>query len=166
MEKDTFFKQVFDKHYETLCVYAARFTRDMDDAEDVVQDTFVKWWEIIGNKPSASTRAYLYQMVKNACIDRARARRNDTVNINVLIDDEESLFQPEAENDSRVDILLEAIDALPEKAHRVFVAICVNKRKYKEVASEMNVSVNTIKTQFSRSLKFLRERLGEVPRDR
>ncbi|MDR2414088.1 MAG: sigma-70 family RNA polymerase sigma factor [Odoribacteraceae bacterium] len=165
MKNDTLFKQIFDKHYEGLCLYAARFTRDMDDAEDMVQDAFVKWWEIIEKKPSASTRAYLYQMVRNACIDRVRQRKNDTININSLADDAESLFQPEAENESRMDILLEAINALPEKAHQVFVAICVNERKYKEVAREMNVSVNTIKTQFSRSLKFLRERLNEQRRD-
>ena len=162
MKKDTLFKQIFDKHYEALCLYAARFTRDTNDAEDMVQDAFIKWWETIDKKPSASTSAYLYQMVRNACIDRARQRRNDTININTLPD---TLPQPDPDPDYRLDILLEAVDALPEKAHRVFMAICVNKRKYKEVALEMNVSVNTIKTQFSRSLRLLRERLNETPND-
>jgi RNA polymerase sigma-70 factor (ECF subfamily) len=161
--KDILFKEIFDKHYEPLCLYAARFTRDTDDAEDMVQDAFVKWWETIEKNPGASTRAYLYRMVHNACVDRARRRPDDTVDANSLADELEELFQPEAENDARVDLLLEAIDALPEKARQVFTAICVNGRKYKEVASEMNVSVNTVKTQLSRSLKILRDRLAGVP---
>ena len=150
-KKETLFKEIFDKHYELLCLYATRFIHDTDEAEDMVQDAFVKWWETIEKKPAASTRAYL----------RTRQRQNCTVNINALPDDLEILFQPDSGNDSRADHLLEAIDTLPEKAHQVFVAICVNERRYKDVANEMNVSVNTIKTQLSRSLKLLRDRLGK-----
>jgi RNA polymerase sigma-70 factor (ECF subfamily) len=128
----------------------------------MVQDAFVKWWETIGKRPAASTRAYLYQMVRNACIDRLRRPRNDTVSINSLADEMDILFfQPEAENDSRADLLLKAIDTLPEKARLVFTAICVHERKYKEVADEMNVSVNTVKTQLSRSLRLLRDQLNK-----
>ncbi|MDR2130494.1 MAG: sigma-70 family RNA polymerase sigma factor [Odoribacteraceae bacterium] len=165
MKKEALFKEIFDKHYEALCLYAVKFTRDMSDAEDMVQDAFVKWWEVIEKNPAASTRAYLYQMVRNAGIDRVRQKRHDTVDIHTLVDSLEFLFQPEAENDSRIEALLEAIDTLPEKARQVFMAICVNERKYKEVAHDMNVSVNTIKTQFSRSLKLLRDRLNEKTRD-
>ena len=60
-----------------------------------------------------------------------------------------------------MDKLLEAIEALPEKCRYVFVAICVDNKKYKEVADEMHVSLNTIKTQLSRSLKLLRESLNK-----
>jgi RNA polymerase sigma-70 factor (ECF subfamily) len=132
----------------------------MNEAEDMVQDAFVKWWETIEKRPATSTRAYLYQMVRNACIDCLRRPRKDTVSIHSLPDEMDALFfQPETEHDSRADLLLKAIDTLPEKARLVFTAICVNERKYKEVADEMNVSVNTIKTQLSRSLRLLRDQL-------
>lgn len=108
-----------------------------------------------------SARSYLYRMVRNACIDLSRAKKYDTVDINSLADQLEYFFHTESEEDSTMDKLLEAIEALPEKCRYVFVAICVDNKKYKEVADEMHVSLNTIKTQLSRSLKLLRESLNK-----
>jgi RNA polymerase sigma-70 factor (ECF subfamily) len=158
-KKDTLFKEFFDKHYEPLCLYAAKFVSDLAEAEDMVQDAFVKWWETIEKRPEATTRAYLYQMVHNACIDKLRRPRDNTIDINTITEETETIFQPESETDTRADRLIEAINNLPEKARLVFTAICVNDRKYKDVAAEMHVSVNTVKTQLSRGLRLLRQRL-------
>lgn len=160
--KEKAFTAVFDKNYETLCLYAVRFTEDLVEAEDVVQEAFVRFWEMYRDRLTVeNARPLLYRMVRNMCVDRARAKRWSTVDAEVMADQLVYYFQPESEGDSKIDLLMEAVRNLPEKCQQVLVAICFNEKKYKEVAEEMSVSVNTVKTQLARALKLLREGLNK-----
>ena len=162
MNKEKLFVDLFNKNYKALCLYAVKFCGDFSEAEDIVQEVFVKFWDVYREEAGTmSVRSYLYQMVRNACIDLSRAQKYDMVDVNSLADQLEYFFQLESEEDSKMDKLLEAIEALPDKCRYVFMAICVNNRKYKDVAEEMHVSLNTIKTQLSRSLRLLRESLNK-----
>lgn len=160
--KEKAFTAVFDKNYETLCLYAVRFTEDLVEAEDVVQEAFVRFWEMYRDRLTVeNARPLLYRMVRNMCVDRARAKRWSTVDAEVMANQLVYYFQPESEGDSKIDLLMEAVRNLPEKCQQVLVAICFNEKKYKEVAEEMSVSVNTVKTQLARALKLLREGLNK-----
>lgn len=160
--KEKAFTAVFDKNYETLCLYAVRFTEDFVEAEDVVQEAFVRFWEMYRDRLTVeNARPLLYRMVRNMCVDRARAKRWSTVDAEVMADQLVYYFQPESEGDSKIDLLMEAVRNLPEKCQQVLIAICFNEKKYKEVAEEMSVSVNTVKTQLARALKLLREGLNK-----
>ena len=160
--KEKAFTAVFDKNYETLCLYAVRFTEDLVEAEDVVQEAFVRFWEMYRDRLTVeNARPLLYRMVRNMCVDRARAKRWSTVDAEVMADQLVYYFQPESEGDSKIDLLMEAVRNLPEKCQQVLIAICFNEKKYKEVAEEMSVSVNTVKTQLARALKLLREVLNK-----
>lgn len=160
--KEKAFTAVFDKNYETLCLYAVRFTEDLVEAEDVVQEAFVRFWEMYRDRLTVeNARPLLYRMVRNMCVDRARAKRWSTVDAEVMADQLVYYFQPESEGDSKIDLLMEAVRNLPEKCQQVLVAICFNEKKYKEVAEDMQVSVNTVKTQLVRALKLLREELNK-----
>lgn len=160
--KEKAFTAVFDKNYETLCLYAVRFTEDLVEAEDVVQEAFVRFWEMYRDRLTVeNARPLLYRMVRNMCVDQARAKRWSTVDAEVMADQLVYYFQPESEGDSKIDLLMEAVRNLPEKCQQVLIAICFNEKKYKEVAEEMSVSVNTVKTQLARALKLLREGLNK-----
>lgn len=159
---DVDFEGVYDRNYAALCLYAVRFVRDFTEAEDLVQEVFVRFWEVLQKDGKCDcARGYLYRMVRNACIDHLRGKKTGTVDAVLLADELVDFFQPESEEGAGIDRLLEAVERLPEKCRQVFVAICVNERKYKDVADEMQVSVNTIKTQLSRGLKLLREGLDK-----
>ena len=45
-DKEKTFTMVFDKNYEALCLYAVKFTEDFWEAEDIVQESFVRFWEM------------------------------------------------------------------------------------------------------------------------
>lgn len=62
----------FEQYYRPLCIYAMHYLHgDVDRAEDVVQDCFVKLWQ----KEADNDKAFLFTAVRNACIDLLR--RND-----------------------------------------------------------------------------------------
>jgi RNA polymerase sigma factor, sigma-70 family len=162
VNREKLFVDLFNKNYKALCLYAVKFCGDFPEAEDIVQEVFVRFWDVYQEEAEGiSARSYLYRMVRNACIDLSRAKKYETVDVGLLSDQLEYFFHTESEEDSKIDKLLEAIEALPDKCRYVFTAICVDNKKYKEVAEEMHVSLNTVKTQLARSLKLLREGLNK-----
>ena len=61
---------IFQQYYRPLCLYATHYLHDIDEAEDVVQDCFVKL--ISRSIMPENIKAFLYTSVRNACIDRLR----------------------------------------------------------------------------------------------
>lgn len=159
-------KILFDNYYRALCVFALRFLNSFEDAEDVVQEVFVNFWEKKkGCEFSGSLRSFLFGAVNKAALyhlrnsDRMVFEGLET-HLNQLMEEE----MPESDEDIalRKQKLFREIEALPEKCREVFVAIVLENLSYKEVAEKLNVSVNTVKTHYSRALKQLREHLDII----
>lgn len=64
------FKDLFGRYYRPLCLYAIHYLKNVQAAEDAVQDVFVTYWErgVAADDP----RAYLYRMTRNKCVDILR----------------------------------------------------------------------------------------------
>jgi RNA polymerase sigma-70 factor, Bacteroides expansion family 1 len=153
-------KELMNKYYSQLCVVSVQYTDSLEIAEDIVQDVFLRFWE--ENKLlSAETnpKAYLFRSVRNASIDYIR-KNNYRVFIDIeetnLISDEEI---NEEELSSQYERLYRIISQLSPQERAVLNAIVVENKRYKEVAEEMNISVNTVKTYFARALRTLRKEL-------
>ncbi len=157
-------KGLFDLYYQPLCVFALKFFDSIQEAEDIVQDTFVQFWENEKYKSvDTSLKAYLFMSVKNKCL------RQLELNKRIYFDDIESLVEvliAEKRDNSgleeRIKVLNAEIEKLPPKARKVLELIVFKGLKYKEVAEELQISINTVKTQFSRSLKLLRNSLDLI----
>ena len=67
-EKD--FKQIFETYYPRLLRFAGEYTGDRHEAEDIVQNVFLRFWEKRASlPPDTNLNAYLLTMVKNQCMD-------------------------------------------------------------------------------------------------
>ena len=149
-----------NQYYSQLCVVSVQYVDSLEVAEDIVQDVFLHFWE--ENKLfSAETnpKAYLFRSVRNASIDYVRRYNNcvftDLEEANLISEEE---INPE-ELASQYEHLHQIIEQLPAQEKAVLIAIVVDNKKYKEVAEELNISVNTVKTHFARALKTLRKEL-------
>ena len=154
---------LFKQFYKPLVMYAAKFVGCPEDAEDAVQDVFVKLWESRQFESiERNVRSYLYQSVYNRCMDMLEANRGIRVELsdNVLGFTEED--KPNAEEwNTRMEEIYAAIENLPPRTRTIFKAIMLEGQPYKKVADEQHVSVNTIKTTLQRALTTLREELGD-----
>lgn len=157
-------RKLFDRYYIPLCVYSMQITNSFEQSEDIVQDFFISFWEKkIYNNINSNLRNYLFLSVRNLSL--AAIKRDKTV---VISDTEKELYAVPSDDYDPEEVaemlhkLYQEMDKLPEQARRVFEEIILNKRRYKEVAQEMNVSVNTVKTQLSRALKRLKGSLNVV----
>ena len=123
--------------YRPLCLYAMHYLcGNIDEAEDVVEDCFVKLWEHQSDHP----KSYLYASVRNACIDHLRKSKNIVVDMEPkdlegFITDDEA--QERSEREAK---LWSAIDKLPERCRLIFLMSKRDGLKYKDIAESLGIS--------------------------
>ena len=157
------FKNVFDSYFPSLCVFAHRFVQDEDIVKDIVQDVFVKIWNTVTEFESEkSMKVYFYLSTKNACFDHLKKekRRNLSSDINEEIGIEDKVVIDEIIREETYRILEDAIIQLPEKAQEV-IRLNLNGLSNQEIAEELDVSINTVKTHKLLAFRKLREIFGK-----
>ena len=156
-------KMLFDNYYQALCVYALRFIDSFEDAEDVVQDVFLSFWEARkGKEFEGSLRSYLFGAVRKRAlrfVEETGRHVFENINdhLNDFLDDAEDMDGEKAQVEKEK--LYEAVNQLPDKSREVFLAIVLDNMSYKAVAVKLGISVNTVKTHYARALVNLREYL-------
>lgn len=153
------FDILFKRYYRPLCLYAAHYLNgDIAASEDIVQDCFVKLWQQdhADKRSITDKRAFLYTLVRNACIDTLRRQHPEMTNIDPsdleeVISDEEAVDRSEQEAK-----VWEIIDALPDRCREVFLMAKRDGMTYNEIAEALNISVKTVEHQISKALKKLR----------
>lgn len=158
------FDAVFRRWYEPLCHYVARLTDDdMDEAEDLVQQVFVKLWEQRDRLDIAwSLKAYLYKAVHNAALNRLRAAntRSKYLEYNA-VQLENAPIQPDDNARELTERLQKALDMLPPQCRHVFELSRFEDLKYREIADQLGISIKTVETQMGKALRLLRLQLAD-----
>jgi RNA polymerase sigma-70 factor (ECF subfamily) len=165
------FKTLFDIYYSDLFKYAITFVHPDEDAEDLVQDFFVKLWE----QPhllaaTVSLKGYMYRSIYNSCINfitrthlRFRNLEPDTVNKldELFLSDQKDSAETGLLTAELTDAIEKAVDLLPVECGKIFLMSREEGHTNREIARELQISENTVKVQIHRALSKLREELAE-----
>lgn len=151
------FEAVFRAYYPFLCNYATKITKEATEAEEIVQELFVRLWEKRDTiSITTSLKQYLFRATKNLCLNHLRHRK--------IKDEYELIVSRENETDYFIEEQLEilqlidkAIASMPAKRQEIFRLSRQQGLKYKEIAQILSISVKTVETQISLALKTLRE---------
>ncbi|XOV94755.1 MAG: RNA polymerase sigma-70 factor [Bacteroidota bacterium] len=159
------FELVFNDYYGLLKSYAQRFLDDEADAEEVVQETFIKFWEKCESlDPLSSIKNYLYRSVHNSCLNFIKHQKvKDTYKqyiIEFMEEGEESVYNEEGEK-STIEKIIAEIDKLPPKCQEIFKLSRFEGLKYQEIASHLNISIKTVEVQMGKALRVLREKFKD-----
>ena len=159
------YEELFDKWYEPLCRYAYSILRNMDDAEDVVQKTFCKLWDQRETlNIQSSINSYLYRIVHNDCLNTVHQQTNHKEhNLNYISAFEsstDSVNEHLATSELQAAIN-KALEALPPQCKRVFEMSRIEQLSYSEIATQLDISTNTVENHISKALKLLRVDLKE-----
>jgi len=154
------FNKLFDRYFYPLCSFASAITRDNSDAEDIVVDCFARIWEDRSSLLiQSSLQNYLITIIKNSAITHLRKNNKHYVDVDeiskIFIAEEIDLIQEASIYNS----LYEAIGKLPDQRRLILKMAAFDEKSYQEIAQELGISVNTVKTQMSRAYKFLRSEL-------
>ena len=153
------FELLFKEYYRMLVIFAAKYLRSSEEAEELVQQVFVTFWEKApATDINVSLKAYLYRWTANACINRIKHLKiKDKYaqfamqEIQSGFDDNLSFSEPDLKDNIR-----RAIDNLPEKCREIFVKSRFENKKNAEIAAELGISEKTVENQMTIALKKLR----------
>ena len=167
------FDSIYINNFSRLFLFAKEYVLFDEEAENIVQDIFLMLWEKRDAlRVDVSLTAYLFTLVKNKCIDFLRHRMveqmysenvkheyNEELNVKLFaLESFDHNFSSEEDIET---LLRNAIDKLPERCRLIFIKSRIEGKKYKEIAEELNLSVNTVEGQISIALKKLREELKD-----
>ncbi len=158
------FDTVFRMYYQPLCRYAQRMLEgDPDDAEEIVQQTFVKLWEQRERLDIQWTlKAYLYKMVHNRCLNWIRDHRSRQAPLEIQEDaSAASGAADQLHGDDLQRAMAAALDKLPPQCRKIFELSRFEELKYREIADQLDLSVKTVEVQMGKALRLLRSYLSD-----
>jgi RNA polymerase sigma-70 factor (ECF subfamily) len=157
---------LFENHYSALCNLSYRFVGDIDKAEDIVQDVFVKIWDDRASiDPNRNVKSLIYTMVKNHSLEILRREGiGNKIRQNLNISDSHDPFLVDEEKIEKYQLLDQiyvSIRQLPPKCGHIFTLSKVNGLTYIQIAGQLNISVKTVENHMGKALKLLREMMSK-----
>ena len=151
-----------DRHGAALVLFARQWVLDRADAEDIVQEAFVRFWR--SRQRAADPTAYLYACVKHCALDWQRGRKRQTRREAAAARPEaETLLVGSLEQDERRAAIDVALRNLPENQREVLVMKIWGGLTFPQIAAALQVSANTAASRYRYALAKLREQLAEEP---
>jgi RNA polymerase sigma-70 factor (ECF subfamily) len=165
------FELLFDRHRALVYRFAYQMTSRRDDAEDVVQEAFVRAYQNLHRyRDEAKFTTWLLRIVTNLCTDQARMSQRrtaleqqeamgalDWMTIGEQLDPVQNL-----EEDRRKLALRKALNALPTHHRSVIVLRDIEEREYPEIASILGCTVGGAKLRVLRARRALRDRIAPL----
>ena len=162
------------QHMEALYRTALRMTKNESNAEDLVQEAYVKayrFWDRF--EPGSNCRAWLFKIMTNIFINEYRSKTRSPMSVNVdELDDnfiygqlavDQTTRNPEQELFSRIfdDDIKKAIESLPDDFRLVVVLAFLEGFSYQEIADIMDLQLGTVKSRLHRGRKLLQKALWD-----
>ncbi len=166
----TEFERIYFEFFDVLFALCFQYTSDKSVAEGIVQDAFLKLWEVRESLlPQTNVRNFLYTLVKNLCLNHLRDQKAVWKHFNQIKYYEyeyaiESLnrisgnYLEFKELSEKVD---QAIEKLPDELKIVFKMSRFDELKYREIAEKLQISEKTVEARMTKALKFLRKELKD-----
>ncbi len=163
------FRELYENHYEMIYRLAYRYSRSQQDAEDIMQDTFIKAFKGIGKfdfSISTNFSAWIYQIGYRCSMDYLRKRKKRRVDKTESLSDYHS--EPESQDSSpeataivhqTMSQVKSALHILSPKQRIIFDLRHLQHEALKDISERLRCSQSTVKKQLQRAVLKLRNQL-------
>lgn len=169
------FEVIVTRHRKPIYNFILRFVRDAAQAEDVMQETFLRLIKGADNyEKQAKFTTWMYTIARNLCVDASRrGKHRKAASLDAPIGEDEGATLLDMVSDGAVGAdgkaiqrelairMKQAIEALPEEQREIFLLREVSDLQFNEIAQVVGVSENTVKSRMRYALEKLREALEE-----
>lgn len=169
------FEVLVTRHRKPIYNFILRFVRDAAQAEDVMQETFLRLIKGADNyEKQAKFTTWMYTIARNLCVDASRrGKHRKAASLDAPIGEDEGATLLDIVSDGAVGAdgkaiqrelairMKQAIEALPDEQREIFLLREVSDLQFNEIAQVVGVSENTVKSRMRYALEKLREALDE-----
>ena len=157
------FESIFHLYAKELKRFIFFKTQDMDLAEDILQDTFIKLWDNCDNVNYEKVRAYLYAVSNNLFLNIKKHEK--------VVWKHRKHHVKESTNETPEFLLIEqeflakierTIKELPENQREVFLLNRIEKKKYREIAVMLDISIKTVEKRMHYALLHMKDNIGKI----
>lgn len=157
--------RLYNQYCDGMLIVAKRFIKDTMEAEDVVQESFIKAFSKLEQyKAEVTFGAWLKRIVINKSIDLLKSKKQrlvDLQDVQLKIVDEDYNDDWSADDSLTIEDVKQAIEELPEKYKYVVMLYLIEGYDHQEIAEILNVSEVASRTQLSRGKRKLKELLNK-----
>jgi RNA polymerase sigma-70 factor (ECF subfamily) len=159
--------KTFEAIYKTYAKEIRRFlfykTQDIAAAEDILQDVFVKLWGNCSKVEYEKVKSYLYTIANNMFLNEKKhekvVMKYNKHNVKSATNESPEYIMLEKEFMEKLET---TIASLPEKQRVVFLMNRIEKKKYKEIAQHLDISVKAVEKRMHQALVIMRKEIGNV----
>jgi RNA polymerase sigma-70 factor (family 1) len=159
------FGEVYELFSGPIYLFARRILNSDTEAQDVTAETFMKLWNLRDNfETIQNIKAFLYITVRNGCFNILRKRKNTIrhkEDLNYLLSQNEE--GPSQQDEIKAEVLkniLRELNNLPKQCRQVVEFSFIKGLKNTEIATELGLSLQTVKNHKNRGLRILKFLLG------
>ncbi|MDD5894928.1 MAG: sigma-70 family RNA polymerase sigma factor [Prevotellaceae bacterium] len=156
MDKEEEFNLYFTNNFRKLFNFAHTIVDNSEVCRDIVHDVFEYYWVNYDRINSNSVMQYFYKMVRSRCLDYIKST-NTFSEYTKFIQMVSDRVEHEQNIEDYYDRILKAMDKLTPYNRHILVECYLNKKKYKQVADELNVSVAAVHKNIVKALRIIRE---------
>jgi RNA polymerase sigma-70 factor (ECF subfamily) len=151
------------RHRPALERSARRLCRNRHDAEDLVQATLARAWQARAQfLPGGNIGGWLYRILCNHHLDNIRRRNGVQVPLpDELPDRTPEIDEPSLAQDTPPEVVLEALHELPPELRDPLELSAIRGKRYREIAEELAIPINTVGTRIRRARHKLLERFAD-----
>ncbi|OSZ79219.1 RNA polymerase sigma-70 factor [Chitinophagaceae bacterium IBVUCB1] len=164
-DTDMMFEKLFKSQYKRLHAYACTILYDEDEAEEIVQQMFVKLWEKKEKLHELqSVNAYLYRAVHNDCMNYLKHEKVKANYRSHALHTGSEAASDASDNKLHQleERLRQALAELPEQCRTIFQLSRFEELKYREIADRLGISVKTVENQMGKALKLMRIKMADL----
>jgi RNA polymerase sigma-70 factor (ECF subfamily) len=158
------FAQEVHAHEASLRGYLKSAFPAMRDVDDIVQESFLRIWRRRAVEPVRSAKAFLFRVARNLALNTVRRERRSPIrpvtdfDALFVLDDRPNAAEA-ASREQELEMLVEAIEALPARCREIFILRRLQGVSQKEIAARLGLSEQTVQVQAARGLRRCEEHL-------
>ncbi len=164
MKNPAEFERFFRENYSQFYYYAYQLTDEEEASRDIVSDGFEYAWCNFQRVEVENWKSYMYSFIHNKCIDWLRHQiiKEKYAELYLSLEQETDEIQFE-EADERVEAIRKILRTLPPRTQFIMQECYMQNKRYREIAEELEISLNAVKQHIVKALKIIREELKKTP---
>ena len=157
------FTTLYERYWRKVYNFARLYLSSVEDSQEVVQEVFIKLWEIRATiREDENLNGLLFIITRNNIFNHSRRKINEEFyqqTVAAAMEESYTEMEEKIDADNLREYLIRLIDQLPSRRREIFILSREEGLTYKEIAQRLNLSEKTVEHQISEALKFLKKNL-------